>query len=91
MVSSTPKPRVAIVEDNAHERQVLAGALRSDFEVLEAADHDGAYRLLREQAPDVLLLKLNLPSGSVRECLALRRELGLPDFAALAEPEPPEN
>jgi len=83
MVTPTPKPRVAIVEDDLHERQLIASALRSDFEVLEAADHDGAYRLLQQNVPDVLLLDLNLPSGSLRECLALLNDLGQSDFDTL--------
>ena len=83
MASSTPKPRVAIVEDDLRERQLIASVLRSDFEVLEATDHDGAYRLLQQNVPDVLLLDLNLPSGSLRECLALLNDLSQSDFDTL--------
>ncbi|MGH9777257.1 MAG: sigma-54-dependent transcriptional regulator [Candidatus Acidiferrales bacterium] len=84
MAVQTPRPKIAIVEDDTHTRQHLGSALRNDYEVLEATDHDGAYRLLREQEPDVLLLGLNLPSGSLRECVALLHDLGQSDLDTLA-------
>ncbi len=83
MVSPAPKPRVALVEDDARERQSSAATLRPDFEVFEAADHDGAYRLLQESVPDVLVLGLTLPSGSLRECLALLTDLSQSDLDSL--------
>ncbi len=83
MPSSAPKPRVAIVEDDVRERQLIAATLRPDFDVFEATDHDGAYRLLQQHVPDVLLLDLNLPSGNVRECLALLNDLSQSDFDTL--------
>lgn len=83
MVIPVSKPRVAIVEDNLHERQSLGSVFRPDFEVLEAADHDGAYRILQEHVPEVLLLDLNLASGGVRECLALLTELNQSDLDTL--------
>jgi len=84
MAVQTPKPKIAIVEDDAHTRQNIGSALRNNYDVLEATDHDGAYRLLREQEPDVLLLGLNLPSGSLRECVALLHDLGQSDLDTLA-------
>ena len=83
MLSQTPKPKIAIVDDDLQTRQHLAAPLRGDYEVLEAADHDGAYRLLREHEPDILLLDLNLPSGSVRECVALLNDLTQSDLDTL--------
>ena len=83
MATPTAKAKVALVDDDAQARQVLAAPLRGDYEVLEAADHDGAYRLLREQEPDMLLLDLNLPSGSVRECVALLNDLTQSDLDTL--------
>ncbi len=83
MASPTPRSKVALVDDDAPTRQSLAAPLRGDYEVLEAADHDGAYRLLREQEPDVLILGLNLPSGSLRECVALLNDLSQSDLDTL--------
>ncbi len=83
MASQTPRAKLAIVEDDVHARQLIAGALRNDYDVFEAADHDGAYRLLREHEPDILLLDLNLPSGSVRECVALLTDLTQSDLETL--------
>ncbi len=83
MVTPTPRSRVALVDDDAQTRQSLAAPLRGDYEVLEAVDHDGAYRLLREHEPDILLLDLNLPSGSLRECVALLNDLTQSDLNTL--------
>ncbi len=83
MAVQTPKPKIAIVEEDLDTRQRIAAALHNHHEVFEATDHDGAYRLLREQEPDVLLLGLNLPSGSLRECVALLHDLGQSDLDTL--------
>lgn len=76
----SPKAKVVVVEDDPHQRQQIAAPLRADFEVLEAADYEGAYSALREQEPDLLLLDITLPSGGVRECVALLRELQQSDL-----------
>jgi DNA-binding NtrC family response regulator len=83
MAPVKPKPKIAIVDDDANVRAGVAATLRSDFEVLEGADYADAYRLLREVELDVLLLDLNLPSGDVKECVALLRELGKSDIDTL--------
>ncbi len=77
------KPKVAIVEYDAEQRQKLASSLRAAFEICEAEDYAGAYRLLQEAEPDVLLLSLNMPSGGVQECSALLDELNESDLDTL--------
>jgi DNA-binding NtrC family response regulator len=59
------------VDDDASLRSKIASSLRSDFEVLEGEDYEGAYRLLQEAELDVLLLGMPIASGSVRECMEL--------------------
>jgi DNA-binding NtrC family response regulator len=83
MVPVKPKPKIAIVDDDPNVRARIGATLRSDFEVLEGADYADAYRLLREAELDVLLLDINLPSGDVKECLTLLRELGKSDIDTL--------
>ncbi|HXE76099.1 MAG TPA: sigma-54 dependent transcriptional regulator [Candidatus Xenobia bacterium] len=83
MVTPAHKPRVVIAEDDVRERQLVAATLRPDFEVFEADDHDGTYRLLQQHVPDVLLLDLNLRSGSLPECLALLNDLSQSDYDTL--------
>ena len=68
--------KVGIVESNLEECSKIAGALRrADFEVLEANDYDGAYEMLRERQPDVLLLELKSSPQGIRECVELLEEL----------------
>jgi DNA-binding NtrC family response regulator len=74
---------VGIVDDDPSLRHALATALRSDYDVLEADTYDAAYQLLRERDLDVLLLDLSLPSGGLRECTTLLRELSQSDLDTL--------
>jgi len=68
--------KVGIVESDVEECSKIASALRrADFEVLEANDYDGAYEMLRERQPDVLLLELKSSPQGIRECLELLEEL----------------
>jgi DNA-binding NtrC family response regulator len=69
------KPKIAIAESQSEERQKFSSSLRGDFLVVEAADYEGAYRLLREEQPDLLLLSLQMPAGGAREGVALLNEL----------------
>lgn len=67
--------RVGIVDsDNALRSRILTG-MRSQFEILEANNFEGAYRLLQESELDVLLLALPLPSGGAKECVELLQKL----------------
>jgi DNA-binding NtrC family response regulator len=68
--------KVGIVESDLEECSRIAGALRqAEFEVLEANDYDGAYEMLRERQPDVLLLELKSSPQGIRECVELLEEL----------------
>jgi DNA-binding NtrC family response regulator len=62
---------VAIVDDDATLRSEIASSFRSDFEILEGRDYEGAYKLLQEAELDVLLLGLPLGSDGLRECTEL--------------------
>jgi DNA-binding NtrC family response regulator len=75
MSSITARPKIAIAESQSDERRKLTNSLQADFAVVETGDYEGAYRLLREEQPDVLLLGLRMPPGGVRECVALLNEL----------------
>jgi two-component system, NtrC family, response regulator AtoC len=69
--------KVGLVESNLEECSRIAAALRqAGFEVLEANDYDGAYEMLRERQPDVLLLEVKSSPQGIRECLDLLKELG---------------
>jgi len=63
------------VDDDADLRAKVLSALKSDFDVLEGADYDSAYKLLREAELDVLLLGLPIASGGVKECAELLSRL----------------
>jgi DNA-binding NtrC family response regulator len=82
---------VAIIDDDPTFRRRIAAPLTEDFEVFEGKDYEQAYALLREAELDVLLLDLSMPSGGVREAVALLRELGESDIdtivLALSEDE----
>jgi DNA-binding NtrC family response regulator len=65
------KHKVAIVDDDHSLRSKIASALRSQFEVFEGQDFEGAYRLLQGSELDVLLLGLPLGDAGVRECTEL--------------------
>ncbi len=63
------------MDDDADLRAKVVTALKSDFDVLEGADYDSAYKLLREAELDVLLLGLPIASGGVKECAELLSRL----------------
>jgi DNA-binding NtrC family response regulator len=75
MSSITARPKIAIAESQSDERRKLIYSLQADFAVVEAGEYEGAYRLLREEQPDLLLLGLQMPPGNARECVALLNEL----------------
>jgi DNA-binding NtrC family response regulator len=69
------KAKVAIIEDDPCERDQIASALQPEFNLLQAADYEGALRLLQDYEADLLLLDLELPSGGTRQGLELIQEL----------------
>ncbi|WP_020647854.1 response regulator transcription factor [Solimonas variicoloris] len=65
--------RILVVDDEKPIRKLLRTTLAAqDYEVLEAGDARSALQLLREQAPDLLILDLGLPD---RDGLELLREI----------------
>jgi DNA-binding response OmpR family regulator len=65
-----PPATVLVVDDDPRIRRLAARVLASaGYEVVEASDVDDADRLAHEQAPDLALLDLVLPSGSGAELL----------------------
>lgn len=62
--------KVLVVDDETSIREMLRLALEiSDFECIEAADIHEAYRLITDDAPDIILLDWMLPGGSGIELL----------------------
>jgi DNA-binding NtrC family response regulator len=76
-------PKAAVIGDDVAQRSGIVDSLRVDFDVKEAADYTGAYGLLREFRPDILILDLKTASGGLREAVALLRELGESDLDTL--------
>lgn len=64
-------------------RASIAAALRPGYEVQEAEDYEGAYKLLQEAGLDVLLLALPMESGGLRECTELLSRLAVGDIDTL--------
>ena len=77
------RPKVAVVGDDLPQRSGVVASLRGDFEIEGAEDYEGAYRLLREWRPDILILDFNMASGGLREGLNLLHELGESDLDTL--------
>lgn len=69
------KPAIGIVAEDADLRRQIETSLREDFDIVETESTEGAYRVLQEHEPEVLLLDLKATPGGVRECTALLREL----------------
>jgi two-component system, cell cycle response regulator DivK len=66
--------RVLLVEDHADTRQMYAEFLGMDFDVVTAGDAEEALRIMREQAPDVLVTDLSLPGMDGFELIAHVRD-----------------
>ncbi len=71
--------KVLVVEDESSIREMLRLALEiSDFECMEAQDIHEAYRVITDDAPDIVLLDWMLPGGSGIELLRrLKKEEAL--------------
>ena len=62
VADATSPPRVLVVDDDPAIRLICSTWLSLDgYEVLEAADGQGALQLALTEAPDVVLLDLSLP------------------------------
>ena len=54
--------RILVVDDNQDNNEIIAPRLRfRGYEILEASDGEQALALVRESAPDLLLLDVMLP------------------------------
>ncbi|MGH9756547.1 MAG: sigma-54-dependent transcriptional regulator, partial [Candidatus Acidiferrales bacterium] len=83
MTPSPLKPRIGIVESDDALRSRITRGIRGEFEILEASDFDGTYKLLQESELDVLLLGLPIPSGGAKECIELLQRLDGSDIDTL--------
>ena len=65
-MSESPPIRVVLIDDHAMVRQALASVLEDEPSIQVVAQGDDtpqAIRIVRELAPDVLVLDYNLPGG----------------------------
>jgi DNA-binding response OmpR family regulator len=61
-VSTTPKPRIVVADDEPHIRDVVRGYLEADgFDVVLAADGTAALTAARERRPDLVVLDVTMP------------------------------
>ena len=58
------KGKILIVDDEADLRSLLKSILESDYTVAEAENGAALAKLLPSEAPDVVLLDLNMPGTS---------------------------
>ena len=71
--------RVLIADDSRVMRQIVARTLRQagyDWEVTEAADGEEAFRIAREERPDLVLADWNMPNMDGLELLRALRAAG---------------
>jgi CheY-like chemotaxis protein len=59
-MTSTDRPRILAVEDNAETQLLLEHLLKDSFEVTVVAGVDGALTAVEEHSYDALLLDINL-------------------------------
>ncbi|MDQ0248748.1 two-component system OmpR family response regulator [Sphingomonas kyeonggiensis] len=74
-------PRTILVaDDDPHIRQLLVFALaKAGLETIEAADGEEALQIAESQAPDLIVLDINMPRmDGLEVCRRLRAEGGLP-------------
>jgi two-component system phosphate regulon response regulator PhoB len=65
------KADILIVEDHPTMRRAMRMVLEHEgFEIREAADGQAALALVREKAPDLMFLDLNIPGASGAEVLS---------------------
>jgi DNA-binding NtrC family response regulator len=74
--------RVLVVDDDASQREMLAGFLRDlGAEVDEAGDGRQAMEIIRKRGPDLVITDLRMPSMDghelLREAVALNPEIGV--------------
>lgn len=71
MENSSPKTKIALVEDDHFLSKVLAFRLREEgFDVAVAADGEEAIKVIKKDKPNLVLLDLLLPKKSGFDVLA---------------------
>jgi len=73
------KPRILIVEDDALVRESLASQLAEQYEMVKASCASEAQRHIRQRAPELCLMDVNLPDmDGYTLCREIRREHTMP-------------
>ena len=76
MTPTTPAPRVAVIDDERHLRELLELGLGEDgFEVRSAGDGQSGLTLVREWRPDAIILDVMLPYVNGLELLPMMRRV----------------
>ena len=68
-----PKPFVFIVEDDPVLREIITITLEADFALETCADGHTALERLKNMAPEIVILDLNLPGASGKDILTYIR------------------
>ncbi len=69
LLSSCPRARVLVVDDDARSLRLATDALSAEFDVSTAMDAHSALTTYRAQQFDLVILDLNLPDGSGQDLL----------------------
>jgi len=70
--------KILVVEDEQVIRELLCDNLEFDgFDPLPAPDLNSATQILSNEAPDMILLDLNLPDGNGADWLKIQRQQGI--------------
>jgi DNA-binding response OmpR family regulator len=67
------KPFVFVVEDDPKLREIMSITLEADFELATCADGNSALEQLKNIAPEIVILDLNLPGVSGKDILTYIR------------------
>lgn len=67
------KPFVFVVEDDPKLSEIITITLQDDFDLENSMDGDEALKRIREIAPDIVVLDLNLPGTSGADLLTYIR------------------
>ncbi|MHB1277438.1 MAG: response regulator [Bacteroidia bacterium] len=65
---------ILVVEDHPELNEFIASILRSEYQVLQAFDGEQAWKICREEIPDLVLADLMLPGMQGEELLARIKE-----------------
>ena len=68
--------RILIVDDERHVRTALSSLVKGEgFKAMEAEDGEGALRVIRSEAPDVMMLDLKMPDMDGMEVMRQAKDL----------------